>query len=158
MTRIGFAGAEQQRKVSAEFRDNGLGCEGHPGPPAREYDDEICEDSREYGGKGGPGVAGSVAPDAQESPIKNGATHSLHWHKICREAIAAGRGRSIAFTHQTQSILYTDGVYGVLSGTDVKGEISELGKAGNSSTSDEVGELKALVKQLLLKLGENEIG
>lgn len=87
-----------------------------------------------------------------------GASHSLHWHKICREAIAAGRGRSIAFTHQTQSILYTDGVYGVLSGTDVKGEISELGKAGNSSTSDEVGELKALVKQLLLKLGENEIG
>ena len=49
----------------------------------------------------------------------------------------------------------TDGVYGVLSGMDVKGEIAGLGKGGNFSTSDEVDELKKLVKQLLLKLGES---
>lgn len=49
----------------------------------------------------------------------------------------------------------TDGVYGILSGMDVKGEIGELGKKTGFSASGEVDELKALVKLLLLKLGEN---
>lgn len=48
----------------------------------------------------------------------------------------------------------TDGVYGVLSGMDVKGEISELGKKEASSEASEIAELKALVSKLLLKLGK----
>lgn len=57
--------------------------------------------------------------------------------------------------HANPSI--TDGVYGVLSGIDVKGEISELGKKSVSSGSDKIRELEALLNRLLLKLGENNI-
>jgi hypothetical protein len=38
------------------------------------------------------------------------------------------------------------GVYSEISSMGGKGEITGLGKNGNSSTSDEVGELKTLVK------------
>ena len=46
----------------------------------------------------------------------------------------------------------TDGVYGILSGMDVKGEIAELGKKIQSSKFDDVEELKLLIKLLLPKL------
>jgi hypothetical protein len=55
--------------------------------------------------------------------------------------------------HANRSI--TDGVYGVLSGIDVKDEITELGKKTALSEFKNVEELKALVKLLLLELGKN---
>jgi hypothetical protein len=48
----------------------------------------------------------------------------------------------------------TDGVYGVLSSTDVKGEIQKLGNGISTSQSDEIRELKTLINLLLLRLGE----
>jgi len=48
----------------------------------------------------------------------------------------------------------TDGMYGILLGMDVKGEISELGKKQVSSEASEIAELKALLKQLLLERGQ----
>jgi hypothetical protein len=44
-----------------------------------------------------------------------------------------------------------------MSPLDVKGEITNLGKKTVLSESDEVSESKALVKLLLLKLGEGTI-
>jgi len=55
------------------------------------------------------------------------------------------------------NISITDGVYGVLSSMDVKGEITELGKKIISNESGEVGELKSLVKLLLHRLEESNI-
>jgi len=48
----------------------------------------------------------------------------------------------------------TDGVYGVLSSTDVKGEIQKLCKSTATGQSDEIRELKTLINLLMLRLGE----
>jgi hypothetical protein len=48
----------------------------------------------------------------------------------------------------------TDGVYGILSGMDVKGEITELGKKEVSSEVSEIAKLNALIEQFLLERGQ----
>jgi integrase len=78
--------------------------------------------------------------------------HAVYALKNAKD-VPALKAVSQNLMHANLSI--TDGVYGILSGMDVKGAISELGKSGNSNTTDEVRELKALVKQLLLKFGES---
>jgi hypothetical protein len=55
---------------------------------------------------------------------------------------------------QHANLSITDGVYGILSGTDVKGKISGLGKKSDISQDGRVRKLKLLVERLLLKLGE----
>ena len=51
----------------------------------------------------------------------------------------------------------TDGVYGIFSGMDVKGEIAGLGKDTLLSQTYKIRRLESLVERLLLRLGEENI-
>jgi integrase len=85
------------------------------------------------------------------SPHKFRHGHAVYALKNAKD-ISALKAVSQNLMHANLSI--TDGVYGVLSGMDVKGEIDELGKKLVSDNSTEIEELKSLVKLLLLRLGD----
>jgi hypothetical protein len=58
----------------------------------------------------------------------------------------------------SQNLMYSnisiaDGVYGILSDNDVRGQIAALGKQIFSSETNDIEELKTITKQLLDKLG-----
>jgi integrase len=55
------------------------------------------------------------------------------------------------------NISITDGVYGILSTIDVQGEIASLGNKIISNDSEDVEDLKFLVKKILLKLDDKTI-
>ena len=84
------------------------------------------------------------------SPHKFRHGHALYALKNAKD-ITALKAVSQNLTHANLNI--TDGVYGILSGMDVKGEISELGKRQISSEASEIAELKALIKLLISKNG-----
>ncbi|MCG2784428.1 MAG: hypothetical protein L6461_04925 [Anaerolineae bacterium] len=48
----------------------------------------------------------------------------------------------------------TDGVYGILSGMDVKSEIAELGKQIESNKPVDMGEISEKLERILLMLGD----
>jgi len=51
------------------------------------------------------------------------------------------------------NISITDGVYGILSDNDIKGQITALGQEVDSNGKRDFEELKLITKQLLEKLG-----
>jgi hypothetical protein len=66
-------------------------------------------------------------------------------------AIQALKAVSQNLMHSNISI--TDGVYGILSDNDVRGQIEALGQQTSSKENKDIEELKIMTKQLLDRLG-----
>lgn len=88
------------------------------------------------------------------SPHKFRHGHAVYALKNSKD-ISALKAVSQNLMHANLSI--TDGVYGVLSGTDVKAEIGELGKKGVQSEASEIARLRALLNSLLANLDYIEL-
>jgi integrase len=86
------------------------------------------------------------------SPHKFRHGHAVFALKNAKD-ISSLKAISQNLMHSNLSI--TDGIYGVLSNTDVKGEINKLSKAIASIETDDTAEIKTLLNLILLKLGEN---
>lgn len=86
------------------------------------------------------------------SPHKFRHGHAVYALKNAKD-IPALKAVSQNLMHANLSI--TDGIYGILSSTDVKGEIDKLGKFIPSGQSDDIQELKSLINLLLRKLDES---
>lgn len=89
------------------------------------------------------------------SPHKFRHGHAVYSLKNAKD-IQALKAVSQNLMHANLST--TDGVYGVLSGLDVKGEIAGLGKKPDTSGADRIAKLEAVIERLLLKLGEAGLG
>jgi len=83
------------------------------------------------------------------SPHKFRHGHAVYALRLAKD-VATLKAVSQNLMHENLAV--TDGVYGVLSDTDVKRQISELGKGQTRSESREVGELVSLTRELLNKL------
>jgi hypothetical protein len=67
------------------------------------------------------------------------------------KAIAALKAVSQNLMHSNISII--DGVYGILSNNDVRGQVAALGKQLLSADDHNIEELKIMTKQIFEKLG-----
>jgi hypothetical protein len=83
------------------------------------------------------------------SPHKFRHGNAVYSLKMAKD-IQALKAVSQNLMHSNISI--TDGVYGILSDNDVRGQITGLGLKVISSESNDIEELKALTKQLIEKL------
>lgn len=74
----------------------------------------------------------------EQEPVAQGVFKAVYALKKAKD-IPALKAVSQNLMHANLSV--TDGIYGILLGTDVKGEISELGKKEVSSEASEIAEL-----------------
>ncbi len=83
------------------------------------------------------------------SPHKFRHGHAVYGIKNAKD-ITALKAISQNLMHSDLSI--TDGVYGVLSGTDVKSQIANLGKNAPSENLDDISEMKKMMSRILASL------
>lgn len=87
------------------------------------------------------------------SPHKFRHGHAVYAMKMAKD-VSALKAVSQNLMHENLSI--TDGVYGVLSETDVRQQIATLGNG--VANSKDVQELRSLVRRLLVKLDRGTAG
>jgi integrase len=85
------------------------------------------------------------------SPHKFRHGHAVYAVKMAKD-VSALKAVSQNLTHENLSI--TDGVYGVLSETDVRQQIATLGNG--TANSEDAQELRSLVGRLLVKLERSD--
>lgn len=122
-----------------------VGCEPTPSPKCTfrgTFDSGAKRAFGRYGNAGGGGLQ-------YHSPHKFRHGHAVYALSMAKD-VATLKAVSQNLMHENLAV--TDGVYGVLSDTDVKRQIAALG--ASRAEHDDVEELKSALVRLLARLGE----